>query len=82
MSKHQGKGVKHALKGFLSGARKMVRPREDEALFAGRSSSESRWSQLLRHVEAEGLNQQRREVSEVRHIFNFVTNGFYILRLV
>jgi hypothetical protein len=74
MSKRQGKGVKHVLKGFLSSARKMVHPREDDALFAWSSSSESRRCQLLRHVEAEGLSQQRRAVSEVHHIFNFVTN--------
>jgi hypothetical protein len=68
MSKRQGKGAKQAVKGFLSGARKMVRPREDEALFAGSSSSGSRRSQLMRHVEAEGPRQQRRAVSEVHHI--------------
>jgi hypothetical protein len=53
MSKHQGKEVKHAMKGFLSGTRKMVCPHEDEALFDGSSSSGSRQSQLLRQVEAE-----------------------------
>jgi hypothetical protein len=68
MSKRQGKGAKQVVKGFLSGARKMVRPRKDEALFARSSSSGSRRSQLMRHVEAEGLRQQRRAVSEVRHI--------------
>jgi hypothetical protein len=65
MSKRQGKGVKHAMKGFLSGARKMVHPREDEALFVGNSSNRSRWSQRLRHVEPEGSSQQRRLMSEV-----------------
>jgi hypothetical protein len=67
MSKRQGKGVRRTVKGFLSGARKMVCPREDETFFAGSSSSESKWSQLLSHVEAEGSSQQRRSVSEVVH---------------
>jgi hypothetical protein len=57
MSKRQGKEVKQVVKGFLSGARKVVHPCKDEALFVGSSSSESRWSQLLRHIKAEGLNQ-------------------------
>jgi hypothetical protein len=59
MSKHQSKGVKQVVKGLLSGARKMVRPREDQGLFAKSSSSGSRRSQLLRHIEPEGLSQQR-----------------------
>jgi hypothetical protein len=54
MSKRQGKGVKQTVKGFLSGARKMVYPRKDDALFAGNSSSGSRRTQLLRHIELEG----------------------------
>jgi hypothetical protein len=67
MSKHQGKGVKQVMKGFLSGVKKMVHPCEDESLFAGTSSSGSRQTQLLRHVEPEGSCQQRRVVLEVRH---------------
>jgi hypothetical protein len=57
MSKRQGKGVGQTVKGFLSGARKMVRPREDETFFAGSSSSRRRLSQLLSHVEVEGSSQ-------------------------
>jgi hypothetical protein len=57
----------------------MDRPREDETFFARISSSKSRWSQLMSHVEPEGSSQlmshvepegssqQRRPVSEVRH---------------
>jgi hypothetical protein len=56
----QGKGVKQVMKVFLSCVRKMVCPREDNALFARSSSSGSRQSQLLRHVEPEGSSQQRR----------------------
>jgi hypothetical protein len=56
------------VKGFFSGLRKMVHPREDEALFARSSSSGSRQSQLLRHVETEGQSQWRPAVLEVRHI--------------
>jgi hypothetical protein len=56
------------VKGFLSGARKMVHPCEDEALSARSSSRRSKRSQLLRHVEVEGSRQQRGAVSEVRHI--------------
>jgi hypothetical protein len=67
MSKRQGKGVRQVVKGFLSGARKMVRPREDETFFAESFSSGSRRSQLLSHIEAEGSSQQRRPVSEVLH---------------
>jgi hypothetical protein len=62
MLKRQGKGgggVKQAVKGLLSGVRKMVRPHEDEALVVGSSSSGSRQSQLLRHIEAECLSQRR-----------------------
>jgi hypothetical protein len=55
------------VKGFLSGVRKMVHPREDETFFAGSSSSRSRQNQLLSHVEPEGSSQQRRPVSEVLH---------------
>jgi hypothetical protein len=53
MSKHQGKGVRQTMNDLLSGARKMIRPREDDTFFARSSSSGSRWSQLLSHVEAE-----------------------------
>jgi hypothetical protein len=67
MSKRQGKGIRQTLKGFLSGARKMARPREDETFFVGCSSSGSRQSQLLGHVEAEGLSQQRQPVLELLH---------------
>jgi hypothetical protein len=56
MLKHEGKGVKQVVKGFLSDARKMVRSCEDEALFAGSSASGSRRSQLLRHVDPKGLS--------------------------
>jgi hypothetical protein len=35
MLKHQGKGVRQTVKDFLSRARKMVRPHEDEAFFLG-----------------------------------------------
>jgi hypothetical protein len=60
MSKRQGKGgVKQDVKGLLSCARKMVCPHEDEALVVGSSSSGYRQSQLLRHVEVEGLSQRR-----------------------
>jgi hypothetical protein len=52
-------GVKQVMKGFLSDVTKMVHPHEDEALFTGSSSSGSRQSQLLRHVETEGSSQQR-----------------------
>jgi hypothetical protein len=55
------------MKGLLSGARKMARSREDETFFAVSSSSGSRRSQLLGHVEAEGSNQQIRSVFEVLH---------------
>jgi hypothetical protein len=54
MSKRQGKGVKYTVKGFLSGVSKMAHPRESKTFFAGSSSSSSRQSQLLDHVEAEG----------------------------
>jgi hypothetical protein len=64
MSKCQGKGVRQTVNGFLSGARKVVHPREDDTFFAG-SSSGSRRSQLLSHVEAKDSSQQRRPVSEV-----------------
>jgi hypothetical protein len=57
MSKRQGKGVGQTVKGFLSGARKMVHPHEDETFFAGSSSSRRRLSQLLSHVEVEGSSQ-------------------------
>jgi hypothetical protein len=57
MSKRQGKGIRQTVNDFLSGARKMVRPHEDETFFAGSSSSGSRRSQLLGHVEAEGSSQ-------------------------
>jgi hypothetical protein len=67
MSKRQGKGIRQTMKGFLSRARKMVHLREEETFFAGSSSSGSRRSQLLGHVEAEGLSQQRRPVSEILH---------------
>jgi hypothetical protein len=61
------------VKGFLSGARKMVRPREDETFFTGSSSSRSRWSQLMSHVKPEGSSEQRRPVSEVGHnIFTYI----------
>jgi hypothetical protein len=84
MSKRQGKGVRQTVKGFLSGARNMSHSREDETFFAGSSSSGSRRSQLLSHVEAEGSSQQRWLVLEV--LYNIFTEillyGFYILRLV
>jgi hypothetical protein len=67
MSKRQGKGVRQTVKGFLSGASKMACPHKSETFFAGSSSSGSRRSQLLDHVEAEGLGQQRRPESEVLH---------------
>jgi hypothetical protein len=67
MSKRQGKGIRQTVKGFLSGARKMAHPCEDETIFAGSSSSGSRWSQLLGHVKAEGSSHQRRPVLEVLH---------------
>jgi hypothetical protein len=67
MSKCQGKGIIQIMKGFLSRVRKMANPREDETFFAGSSSSGSRRSQLLGHVEADGLSQQRRPVCEVLH---------------
>jgi hypothetical protein len=67
MSKRQGKGVKPTMKGFLSGARKKSRSREDGTFFDGSSSSRSRRSQLLSHIEAEGLNEPRRPVLEVLH---------------
>jgi hypothetical protein len=69
------------VKGFHSGVRKMAHPREDETFFAGSSSSGSRRSQLLGHIEAEGSTQQRRPVSEVLHnIFIYILlYRFYIL---
>jgi hypothetical protein len=67
MSKRQGKGVRQTMKGFLSGARKMSHSHEDDTFFAGSSSSRSRQSQLLSHVEVESLSQQRRPVLEVLH---------------
>jgi hypothetical protein len=67
MSKCQGKGVRQTVKGLLSEARKMARPHEDETFFARSSSSGSKRSQLLNHVEPEGLSQQRRPVLEVLH---------------
>jgi hypothetical protein len=69
MSKRQGKGVRQTVKGFLSGVKKMARPREDETFFAGSSSSRSRRSLLMSHIEPEGSSQQRRAVSEVLHNF-------------
>jgi hypothetical protein len=45
------------MKGFLSGARKMACPSEDDTFFAGSSCSGSRRSQLLSHIEPEGLSQ-------------------------
>jgi hypothetical protein len=72
------------VKGFLSGARKMAHPREDETFFAGSSSNGSQRSQLMSHVESEGssqlmshvkpegLSQQRRPVSEVLHNFTSI----------
>jgi hypothetical protein len=68
MSKRQGNRVKHTMKGFLSGVRKLVYPHKDKVLFAGSSSSGSRRSELMSHVEPEGSRQLRREMSEVRHI--------------
>jgi hypothetical protein len=65
--KHQGKGGRQTVKGFLSGARKMAHPREDETFFIESSSSDSRRSQLLSHVELEGSSQQRQPVLEVLH---------------
>jgi hypothetical protein len=67
MSKRQGKGIRQTVKGFLSGARKMARPHEDETFFAGSSTSRSRRSQLLGHIEVEGSSQHRRPVLEVLH---------------
>jgi hypothetical protein len=55
------------VKGFLSGVSKMARPRESETFFAGSSSSGSRRSQLLGHIDAEGSSPQRRPESEVLH---------------
>jgi hypothetical protein len=71
MSKRQGKGVRQTVKGFLSGVRKMTHPREDETFFARSSSSGSRRSQLLSHVEVEGSSQHRQLVSEV--LYNIFT---------
>jgi hypothetical protein len=62
MLKCQDKGVKQALKDFLSGVRKMVRLCEAKAFVAGRSSSGNRRSQLLRHVKPESLSQQTSSV--------------------
>jgi hypothetical protein len=45
------------MKGFLSGARKMVLPHEDEAIFTRSSSSRSIQSQLMRHVKPKDLSQ-------------------------
>jgi hypothetical protein len=72
------------VKSFLSGTSKMACPRESETFFTRSSSSGSRRSQLLGHVEAEGSSQQRRLESEVLHnIFTkFLLYEFYILRLV
>jgi hypothetical protein len=67
MSKRQGKGVRQTMKGFLSGARKMACPHEDETFFTGSSSSGSRQSKLLGHVKPEGSSQQRRPLLEVLH---------------
>jgi hypothetical protein len=63
----QSNGVRQTVKSFLSGVRKMARPCEDEIFFTGSSSSGSRRSQLLSHVEPEGSSQQRQLVSEVLH---------------
>jgi hypothetical protein len=51
------------VKGFLSGARKMVRPREDESFFLGSSSSGVRRSQLMSHIE---LQLELEEMTSVR----------------
>jgi hypothetical protein len=67
MSKRQGNGVRQTVKDILSGAKKMSRSCEDETFFAGSSSSKSRQSQLLSHIEVEGSSQQRQPVSEVLH---------------
>jgi hypothetical protein len=47
------------VKGFLSGARKMVRPHEDRALFVGSSSSGSIQKQLLKYVKPVSKSQWR-----------------------
>jgi hypothetical protein len=47
------------MKGFLSGARKVARRREDETFFAWSSSSGSLWSQLMSHIEPKGTSPQR-----------------------
>jgi hypothetical protein len=52
MSPHKSKRVKQPVKGFLSGARKLVHPNN---LFAGSSSSGSRQTQLLSHIESVDL---------------------------
>jgi hypothetical protein len=77
MSKHQGKGVKHAMKGFLSVVRKMVHPREDDTLFAW---SYSRGEQTESAAETlRGRGPQSVETSSAKgmpfHIYvNFITN--------
>jgi hypothetical protein len=69
MSKHQGKGVKQVMKGFLSGARKMVHPHEDETLFA-----ETHRGRELEPAETSGAR------GTTYYIYvTFVTNGFCIL---
>jgi hypothetical protein len=73
MLQREGKGVKQAMKVFVSGARKMVCLGEDEALFVGSSSSGSRWSQIL-SVETSSVRGTPYHICA-----NFITNEFYIL---
>jgi hypothetical protein len=51
--------------------------------FAGSSSSGSRRSHLLGHIEAEGSSQQRQPVSEVLHnIFTYFFVTFSLLSVL
>jgi hypothetical protein len=70
------KGVKQTVKGSLNSASKLVRPHDKDTLFHGCSSSESRWSQLLRHVPPE--LQGKRIAFQRNSISNGPTSNIYL----
>jgi hypothetical protein len=70
------KGVKQTVKGSLNSASKLVRPHDKDTLFHGCSSSESRWSQLLRHVPPE--LQGKRIAFQRNSVSNGPTSNIYL----
>jgi hypothetical protein len=52
MLTRKSKRIKQTMKGFLSGVKNLVHPRDES------SSSGNRLSQLLRHIEAEAQSQR------------------------